>query len=207
VWAEAWPVVGEMLIRVLEHGEPSYHEDLRLVLQRHGFDELARSLPALALPGAGPVGDAVVDTAVALPPAGPGQDRADGVIVLGASRYLPLDGDYRRFLDLVAGQVAAAVTDANAYAAQRRRAEELAELDRAKTEFFTGVSHELRTPLALIAGPARDGLDDAEHPLPPVQRERISHRRWNARGWSSPSSAPPASPRCWSTRTCGRRSS
>ncbi len=29
-----------------------------------------------------------------------------------------------------------------------------AELDRAKTEFFTNVSHELRTPLALIIGPA-----------------------------------------------------
>jgi hypothetical protein len=39
VWADAWPVVGGMLTKVLERGEPTYHEDLRLILQRHGFDE------------------------------------------------------------------------------------------------------------------------------------------------------------------------
>jgi PAS domain S-box-containing protein len=93
--------------------------------------------------------------------------------VLGVSRYLRLDEDYQGFLTLVARQVAAAVTDAEAYAAQRRRAEELAELDRAKTEFFTSVSHELRTPLALIAGPATDSLADAGNPLPPAQRRRL----------------------------------
>ena len=40
-----------------------------------------------------------------------------------------------------------------AYQIQQRRAEELAELDRAKTVFFAHVSHELRTPLTLIMGP------------------------------------------------------
>ena len=37
-----------------------------------------------------------------------------------------------------------------------RRAESLAELDRAKTAFFSNVSHELRTPLTLILGPIED---------------------------------------------------
>jgi PAS domain S-box-containing protein len=65
------------------------------------------------------------------------------------------------------------VTDAQVSVAQRRRVAELAELDRAKTRFFTGVSHELRTPLALIAGPAQDSLLDTDNPLPPVQRSRL----------------------------------
>jgi signal transduction histidine kinase len=34
----------------------------------------------------------------------------------------------------------------------------LAELDRAKTTFFSNVSHELRTPLTLILGPLEDEL-------------------------------------------------
>jgi signal transduction histidine kinase len=42
--------------------------------------------------------------------------------------------------------------------AERKRAESLAALDRAKTTFFSNVSHELRTPLTLILGPLEDLL-------------------------------------------------
>ncbi|XXS90601.1 response regulator [Sorangium sp. So ce590] len=63
------------------------------------------------------------------------------------------DDDYRGFLHLVAGQISASVANAQAYEEEKRRAEALAELDRAKTAFFSNVSHELRTPLTLMLGP------------------------------------------------------
>ncbi|MEU5253652.1 SpoIIE family protein phosphatase [Streptomyces longwoodensis] len=79
-----------------------------------------------------------------------------GFMVAGLNRYRPLDEGYRSFLELVAGHVAAGIAGARSYRAQQRRAEELAELDRAKTTFFSNVSHEFRTPLALIMGPVEE---------------------------------------------------
>jgi signal transduction histidine kinase len=46
-----------------------------------------------------------------------------------------------------------------------RRAEALAELDRAKTAFFSNVSHEFRNPLTLMRGPAQEVLQGVHGPL------------------------------------------
>lgn len=89
-----------------------------------------------------------------------------GFLVAALNRHRRLDETYRGFVELVAGHIAAGIGSARSYAAQQRRAEELAELDRAKTTFFSNISHEFRTPLTLILGPVSElrsratGLDD-----------------------------------------------
>ena len=111
--------------------------------------------------------------ALVVPLAQPGQLAPYGFLVAGLNPYRPVDEAYESFLSLIAGHLAAALTEARAFEFERARAESLARIDQAKTDFFTNVSHELRTPLTLILGPVEDALADAGDPPSAGHRERL----------------------------------
>jgi PAS domain S-box-containing protein len=124
---------------------------------------------------AGPWPD-LVQRALLLPLKGSGQQGLAGFLIVGTSPRRPLDEAYRSFLGLVAGQMATAIADAQAFEAQRLRAEALAEIDRAKTTFFSNVSHEFRTPLTLMLGPVEETIADPRVPQDARERLQLAQR-------------------------------
>jgi signal transduction histidine kinase/CheY-like chemotaxis protein len=138
--------------------------------------ELPALLPALATR----LGDDCPEQGLVITLGGTAGAVTDGsstaALVLGLSRYTPLDDQYRAFCRLVADRVSATIANARAYQGERRRAESLAELDQAKTTFLANVSHEFRTPLTLMLGPLDDALSSLSGDDALADRLRIVQR-------------------------------
>lgn len=111
--------------------------------------------------------------AIAIPIASSGQTGKSGILIAGLNPFRVFDNNYRGFIELVASQIAASIANAQAYEEERKRAEALAEIDRAKTVFFSNVSHEFRTPLTLMLNPLEELLERLGDRLGSDEREQF----------------------------------
>src|SRR6185436_9287494 len=103
------------------------------------------------------------DQAFVVPLLQPDQPLPYGFLVASINPYRRGDEAFEGFVTLLSTQLASIITDARTYEFERQRAETLAQIDQAKTDFFTNVSHEFRTPLTLLLGPAEEALTDDAH--------------------------------------------
>ncbi|MGA7122515.1 MAG: ATP-binding protein, partial [Polyangiaceae bacterium] len=139
------------------------------------FEHGALDRPRVVEIQSGPAG---ARAAVVLPIERSGGGLPFGFIIAGLSPMLNTSASYDRFHNLLAMSVSQAVSNAAAYEDERRRIEALAELDRAKTTFFSNVSHEFRTPLTLMLAPLEHMR--AVPPRDDEERERIDLLHRNA---------------------------
>ncbi len=100
------------------------------------------------------------DSAVVVPLRLTGSLEVAGALIVGVSPRLALDNEYSTFIERIAAAISGAISRSRSLEDERQRAAALAEIDRAKTIFFSNVSHELRTPLTLLMGPIADVLQD-----------------------------------------------
>ena len=132
------------LSSVVSSGVPELLEDLS------SFDSLPEGVWKTAPNGA-----------LAIPIKLPGQEALAGILLAAVNPRKRLDDKYTSFYTLLAGQIGASLADSRALQLERERNQVLAEIDRAKTLFFSNVSHEFRTPLTLMLGPLEQLLRKA----------------------------------------------
>lgn len=116
------------------------------------------------------------EKAIVLPIAQPSTPEPYGLLVVGLNPHRILDEKYRSFFMLVTDQIANSFANVHSLIQERKRAEALAELDRAKTTFFSNISHEFRTPLTLLLAPVEDALGDPNLDAENKARMDIAYR-------------------------------
>lgn len=115
-----------------------------------------------------------------IPVSAAGKDHPYAIISSALNPYRKFDDTYRQFCELIKDRVSLEINKMTALEEERKRAEALIEIDKAKTTFFSNISHEFRTPLTLILGPLEDLMQQKNGELPPRSKENIEVTHRNA---------------------------
>lgn len=99
-----------------------------------------------------------VRQAVVIPIVSEGDAAEAAVLILGCNPRRPYNEIYSNWVDVLRMTLGSTLNAVLGREAETRRADQLAQLDAAKTAFFSNASHELRTPLTLIDGPLSEAL-------------------------------------------------
>lgn len=108
------------------------------------------------------------------------QEPLAALVLITSGRVRPWPADSERLAEVVAAEVATALTHARLYEREREMVQRLRDLDQAKSDFVALVSHELRTPLTSIRGYVEMLRDGDAGELEPDQQRMLEVVQRNA---------------------------
>ena len=108
------------------------------------------------------------------------EDSLAALVLITSGRTRPWPPGSERLAEVVAANVATALTHAGLFEREREMVQRLKELDQAKSDFVATVSHELRTPLTSIRGYVEMLSDGDAGELEPDQQRMLEVVQRNA---------------------------
>ncbi|WP_207512984.1 hybrid sensor histidine kinase/response regulator [Longitalea luteola] len=117
---------------------------------------------------------------VYIPISAAGSKHPYAIIFAALNPCRQFDKNFQQLCEMIGARVSLEINKMQALEEERKRAEALEEIDKAKTVFFSNISHEFRTPLTLILTPLEELLHQPKSSLSAAEQQNIETAHRNA---------------------------